>query len=78
MFFVEWLSLDHPSTDGKTIAKIIKVEIRGDNSRIEVWLGPALPAAIDLDVEVEWVAAGASDGSASLSVFSMSLPDSQA
>ena len=26
-FFIEWFSLDHPSTDGKAIAKIVKVEV---------------------------------------------------
>jgi hypothetical protein len=61
-FFIEWLSLDHPSTDGKAIAKIVKVEISGDESRIEEWLGSELRAAIGSDVEVEWIAAAASDG----------------
>jgi hypothetical protein len=56
------LSLDHPSTDGKAIAKIVKVEISGDESRIEEWLGSELRAAIGSDVEVEWVAAAASEG----------------
>ena len=61
-FLIEWLSLDHPSIDGKAIAKIVKVEISGDESRIEEWLGSELPAAIDSDVEVEWVEASVNDG----------------
>jgi hypothetical protein len=61
-FFIECLSLDHPSTNGKAIAKIVKVEIAGDESRIEEWLGSELCAAIGSDVEVEWVPAAASDG----------------
>jgi hypothetical protein len=65
-FFIEWLSLDHPSTDGKAIAKIVKVEIAGDESRIEEWLGSELRAAIGSDVEVEWVPAAASDGNQEL------------
>ena len=60
--FIEWLSLDHPSSDGKAIAKIVKVEISGDESRIEEWLGSELRAAIGSDVEVEWVEASASEG----------------
>ena len=60
-FFIEWLSLDHPSTDVKAIAKIVKVEITGDESRIEEWFGSELREAIGPDVEVKWVAA-ASDG----------------
>ena len=31
---IEWKSLDHPSIDGKAIAKIVKVEIAGDEKRI--------------------------------------------
>ena len=61
-FFIEWLSLDHPSTDGRVIAKIVKVEIAGDESRIEEWLGSELRVAIGSDVKVEWVADSASGG----------------
>jgi hypothetical protein len=39
--------------DGKAIAKIVKVEIAGDESRIEELLGSELRAAIGSDVEVE-------------------------
>jgi hypothetical protein len=49
---VEWLSLDHPSTDGKAIAKIVKVEIAGDESCIEEWLGSELRSVIGSDFEV--------------------------
>jgi hypothetical protein len=55
-FFIEWLSLDHPSIDGKAIAKIVKIEISGDKSRIEEWLGSELRAAIGSGLEVEWFA----------------------
>jgi hypothetical protein len=54
--------LDHPSTDGKAIAKIVKVEITGDESRIEEWLGSELREAVGSDVEVEWVSADVNDG----------------
>ena len=61
-FFSELLSLNHPSTDGKAIAKIVKIKTSGEESHIEEWLGSELRAAIGLDVEVEWVAASASEG----------------
>jgi hypothetical protein len=44
--FIEWLPLDHPSTDGKAIAKIVKIEIAEDESRIEEWLGSEFHTAI--------------------------------
>ena len=73
-FFIEWLSLDHPSTDGKAIAKIVKVEIAGDESRIEEWLGSELRAAIGSDVEVEWVAAAASEGESGIVAVHVMTP----
>ena len=73
-FFIEWLSLDHPSTDGKAIAKIVKLEIYGDESRIDEWLGSELRAAIDLDVEVEWVAGAASKGESGIVAVHLMTP----
>jgi len=52
-FFIEWKSLDHPSTDGKVIAKIVKVEIAGDEKRITEWLGS--------EVEVIWLSPADTD-----------------
>jgi hypothetical protein len=33
-FFVQWIKNHHPSTDGKAVAKIVKIEIAGDESTI--------------------------------------------
>ena len=60
--FIEWLPLDHPSTDGKSLAKIVKVEIAGDESRIEKWLGLELRIAVGSGVEVKRLAAKVRDG----------------
>ena len=38
-FFVQWIKNHHPSTDGKAVAKIVKIEIAGDESTIAEWLG---------------------------------------
>ena len=73
-FFIEWLSLDHPSTDGKAIAKIVKVEFAGDESRIEEWLGSELRAAIGSDVEVEWVSASVTEGDSGIVAVHVMTP----
>ena len=39
-------SLDHPSTDGKAITKVVKVEITGGEKRITDWLGNDLATAL--------------------------------
>ena len=74
-FFIEWLSLDHPLTDGKAIAKIVKVELAGDESPIEEWLGSELRAAIGSDVEVEWVAASENDGDSGIVAVHVMTPN---
>ena len=38
-FFIEWLDGNHPSTDGKAVSQISKIEINGDEDTIRKWLG---------------------------------------
>jgi hypothetical protein len=54
-FYVQWIKNHHPSTDGKAVAKIVKIEITGDESAISEWLGSEVKAAIGNGVEVEWL-----------------------
>lgn len=61
-FFVQWIKDHHPSTDGKAVAKIINIEIAGDESTIADWLGSDIKAAIGNDIEIEWVSADSNDG----------------
>jgi hypothetical protein len=61
-FFVQWIKNHHPSTDGKAVAKIVKIEIAGDESAISEWLGSEVRAAIGSGIEVEWVSTEANDG----------------
>jgi len=37
-FFIEWNADHHPSTDGKAVSKIVKIEIAGDETIIKTWL----------------------------------------
>jgi hypothetical protein len=50
-FFIQWLSSNHPSSDGKTNAHISKIEISGDEKTIETWLGSS-PKGVFKDVQV--------------------------
>lgn len=38
-FFIQWQTSEHPSSDGKPVAEILKIEISGDESTIQNWLG---------------------------------------
>jgi len=61
-FFVQWIKNHHPSTDGKAVAKIVKIEIAGDESAISEWLGSEVQSAIGSGIEIEWVSVNANEG----------------
>jgi hypothetical protein len=44
--------IDHPSLDGKSIAKIVKIKIARDEKKITDWLGKVLATALGSQVEV--------------------------
>jgi hypothetical protein len=66
--------LDHPSTGGKAIAKIVKSEVSGHESRIEEWLGSELRAPLDSAIEAEWVEAAAIDGESGIVAVHVMTP----
>lgn len=53
-FFIQWLTADHPSTDGKAVAKISKIEIAGEKTIIEKWVGVDLTEIFE-EVEIEFL-----------------------
>jgi hypothetical protein len=61
-FFIKWLTLDHPSTDGKAVSKITKLEIAGDKNALTNWVGSDLQKVIGSDIEVVWVDPSVNDG----------------
>ena len=61
-FFIEWIENHHPSTDGKAIAKIVKIEIAGDEETISKYLGSDTAKALGDNVEVVWLSPADNDG----------------
>jgi hypothetical protein len=74
-FFVQWIKNHHPSTDGKAVAKIVKIEIAGDELAISEWLGSDIKAAIGSGIEVEWVSTDANDGESGIVSISIETSD---
>jgi len=60
-FFIQWLSSEHPSADGKATGSISKIEIAGDEKTITEWLGSDMAHAIG-DIEVQWLSPEDNDG----------------
>jgi len=73
-FFIQWLSEDHPSTDGKAIAKLVKIEIAGDESAITDYLGSDLAHAIG-EIEVVWLDPADNDGQNGIVAIDLQTPN---
>ena len=53
-FFIEWLTSDHPSTEGNAVTRISKLEIAGDPKRINEWIGEDFNSALE-GIDIVWV-----------------------
>ena len=74
-YFIEWTENHHPSTDGKAVATILKVEIAGDEKTITDWLGSDAAAALGSNVEVEWLSPNDNDGENGIVAVHLSTPN---
>ena len=73
-FFIQWLTQDHPSTDGKQVAEIKKIEISGNEATIKEWLGSE-PTRAFRDVEVVWRNPDDFDGETGIISVVLSTPN---
>jgi len=53
-FFIQWLTTDHPSNDGKGVARISKIEVAGTESTINKWLDAEIQNTLG-GIEISWV-----------------------
>jgi len=75
-FFIEWLSQNHPSSDGKAIAGIKQINISGDEKTIEDWLG-SNPKGAFKDVEVNYLDASNFEGETGIISVTISTPNGE-
>ena len=73
-FFIEWIENHHPSTDGKAVAKIVKVEIAGDEATITDYLGSGTTQALGDNVEVVWLSPEDNDGENGIVAVHLNTP----
>ena len=74
-YFIEWVENHHPSTDGKAVSKIIKVEIAGDEKTITEWLGSDAAQALGDNVEVVWLSPADNDGDNGIVAVHLETPN---
>jgi hypothetical protein len=72
-FFVEWLSLDHPSQDGIPFAEIEKIEIAATNRLEDSWFREDILASLG-DIEIVWVDPKSSDMNSGIVAVHLSTP----
>jgi hypothetical protein len=53
-FFIQWLSEQHPSKDGNSVAKISKIVIAADEQLSDSWFKHEIESGLK-DIEIEWV-----------------------
>jgi len=64
-FFIQWLTGNHPSDDGKAIARIKKIEISGSKLITENWIDSNLSSVMD-NIEVIWLSSTENGGETGL------------
>jgi hypothetical protein len=74
-YFIEWIENHHPSTDGKPVATIVKVEIAGDEKTITDWLGSDAAAALGSNVEVVWLSPADNEGENGIVAVHLNTPN---
>ena len=73
-FFIEWIENHHPSTDGKAVATIVKVEIAGEEATITNYLGSDTAKALGDNVEVVWLSPADNDGENGIVAVHLNTP----
>jgi hypothetical protein len=69
--------LDHPSTDGKAVSKITKLEIAGDKNALTNWVGSDLQKVIGSDIEIIWVDPENNDGEEGIVAVYLQTPSGE-
>jgi hypothetical protein len=73
-FFIQWLTDDHPSKDGLTVARIEKIVIADKDQLSDSWFKTEILGALD-KVEIIWVDPSTQDGEAGIVSVHLSTPN---
>lgn len=73
-FFIEWLTIDHPSQDGTPLAEIEKIIIADDNQLEDSWFKDEIIACLG-DVQIDWVKPSTNDGQSGIVAVQLVTPN---
>lgn len=72
-FFIQWLSVDHPSQDGTPLAEIEKIVIADNDQVADSWFKEDILASLG-DVNIGWVDPSTNDGQSGIVAVRLSTP----
>jgi hypothetical protein len=75
-FFIQWLTKDHPSSDGNPVAEIRRIDISGNEETIRNWLDSE-PHRAFRDVEVVWLNPKDFDGQTGIVSITLKTPSGE-
>jgi hypothetical protein len=73
-FFIQWLTEQHPSKDGNSVAKISKIIIADDGQLADSWFKDEIKGGLS-DIEIEWVKPELNDGEKGILKLEIILQD---
>ncbi len=73
-FFIQWLTIDHPSQDGQSHAKIEKIVIADEDQLADSWFKNEILSALD-GINIEWIDPSDNDGANGIVAVHLSTPN---
>jgi len=75
-FFIQWLTDNHPSKDGNSVAKITKLVIADDEKLADSWFQDEIKSALT-GVEIEWVKPELNEGDKGIVAVELTVNNSK-
>ena len=75
-FFIQWLTDNHPSKDGNSVAKITKLVIADDEKLADSWFQDEIKSALS-GVEIEWVKPESNEGDKGIVAVELTVNNSK-
>ena len=75
-FFIQWLTDNHPSKDGNSVAKISKLVIADDEKLADSWFQDEIKSALT-GVEIEWVKPESNEGDKGIVAVELTVNNSK-
>ena len=72
-FFIQWLSVDHPSQDGTPLAEIKKIVIADTDRLADSWFKEDILDSLG-DVNIDWVDPSTNDDQSGIVAVHLSTP----